>query len=87
MSTSLRKLRTMFVLRILLNGGLNQMILVVSSLVLLVFSVASSVASPIIQSCMPLLFQLYYDRYSFLLKCIVFTVNEQGNICIAGLNR
>ena len=50
MSTSLRKLRTMFVLRILLNGGLNQMICVVSFLVLLVFFVASSIASPIIQS-------------------------------------
>ena len=33
-----------------------------------------------------LLFQLYYD-YSFLLNFNVFTVNEHGNICIAGLNR
>ena len=28
-----------------------------------------------------------YYRYSFLLKLIVFTVNEHENICIAGINR
>ena len=36
-------------------------------------------------SILLLLLQLYY-HYSFLLKFIVFTVNEHGNICVAGLN-